>query len=68
MRILERALRKGMEREVTSHLRPAMAVGRKRVPSIGKNRPKGLEERISLLCSENSKARVAGPVNKAGMW
>lgn len=53
---------------MTSHLRPAMAVGRKRVPSIGKNRHKGLEERISLLCSENSKARVAGPVNKAGMW
>lgn len=68
MRILERAPRKGMEREVTSHLRPTMAVGRKRVPSLGKNRHKGLEEGISLLCSKNSKARVAGPVNKAGMW
>ena len=57
-----------MEREVTSHLRPATAVGRKSVPSIGKNRHKGLEEGISLLHSEKSKARVAGPVNKAGMW
>lgn len=55
-----------MEREAISHLRPALRIVPKSVPSTGMNRHKDLEVGMSLSCLGNSKGKVAGPVKEVG--
>lgn len=58
--IVDRALRKGIEREVTSHLRPATEKCQDSAPSIGNSRCKRLAGGTSLSCSERSRPMWLG--------
>lgn len=48
IRVLDRVLRKGTEREVTSHLRPAKKMCQDSVPSLGNSMCKCLEVDMSV--------------------